>query len=417
MKSIILLIVVLLLISCSEREHLNPFDPENPYTHGAPTGLTVVSDRNRIDLSWDPMDINELSYYKIYRSADNYNLSLYDSVTADFNHWIDSPVEYDRVYRYAIRACTVDDIGNLSDTLKIIPGPVNLIIADFYNFYVLKLSYDGEHILTANYQDSPIAIEANSAQQKIFIADYWNEQIIINDWNLSSLNTFAIGDRPLDMAFDPQLNQLYILGLDKNQILICSATGVITDSLPAPASLAFGSHLCLDPTQRSLWISIPEKDTIFQVNLSESNQGSIHPGIIKPRKIYARPIEGGCWVATGAGIVNIDNKGNVNTYLSNYFVYDISINSENGDVYYTGYNKNTQEWETGYLNRAANFVPVPILGNATPYLYCIQVIPGTGQSGFLVLQGGTWNLLRFDKNGNQIGSIGWFSSWLDIALD
>ena len=417
MKFIIVPIIALLIISCSEREHLNPFDPENPDTHGAPTGLVIVSDRNRIDLSWDPMDINGLSYYQIFRSVDNYNLSLHDSVTANFNYWIDNPVEYDRVYRYAIRACTADDIGNLSDTLKIIPGPVNFIIADFYNFFIQKLSYDGAHILTTNYQDSPIAIEVSSTQQKIFIADYWNEQIIISNWNLSSINSFNLHDRPLDMAFDPQLNRLYILGLDKKQILIYSTTGMITDSLPAPTSLPFGSHLCLDPKQRSLWISVPERDTIFQINLSASNRISVHPGIHKPRKIYAGPIDGGCWAATSEGIVNIENDGSVNNYLSEYFIYDISINSENGDVYYTGYNKNTQEWETGYLNHAANFEPVPLLWNETPYLYCIQAVPGAGQSGFLVLQGGTWNLLRFDQNGNQIGAIGQYSSRLDIELD
>jgi len=417
MKFIIVPVIALFIISCSEREHLNPFDPENPYTHGAPTGLVIVSDRNRIDLSWDPMDINGLAYYEIFRAVDSSDLSIYDSVAANLNYWTDSPVEYDRVYRYAIRACTMDDISNLSDTLKIIPGPANFIIADFYNFAIQKLSYDGEHILTTNYQDSPIAIEASSTQQKIFIADYWNEQIIISDWDLSSINTFDLQDRPLDMALDQQLNQLYILGLDKNQIQIYSTTGVITDSLPAPTSLAFGSHLCLDPKQKSLWISVPERDTIFQVNLSESNQIFIHPEITKPRKIYAGPIDGGCWAATDTGIVNIENDGSVNTYLSYYFIYDISINSVNGDIYYTGYNRNTQEWETGYLNRAANFEAVPILDNETPYLYCIQVIPGEEQSGFLVLQGGTWNLLRFDKNGNQIGAIGWYSSRLDIELD
>jgi len=417
MKFIITPIIALLIISCSEREHLNPFDPENPDTHGAPTGLVIVSNRNRIDLSWDPMDINGLSYYQIYRSVDSYNLSLHDSVTANFTYWVDRPVEYDRVYRYAIRACTVDDVSNLSDTLKIIPGPVNFIIADFYNFSVQKLTYDGEHVLMTNYQDSPIAIETSVTQQKIYIADYWNEQIIISDWNLSTINILALHDRPLDIAFDPQFNRLYILVLDKKQILISSTTGMITDSLPTLTSLAFGSHLCLDPIQRNLWISVPERDTIFQVNLSESNQTFIHPGILKPRRVYAEPIDGGCWAATGAGIVNIENDGNTNVYLHEYFIYDISINSENGDVYYTGYHKNTKEWATGYLNRSANFEPVLLLGNETPYLYCIQAVPGVGQSGFLVLQGGSWNLLRFDKNGNQIGAIGQYSSRLDFELD
>jgi len=69
------------------------------------------------------------------------------------------------------------------------------------------------------------------------------------------------------------------------------------------------------------------------------------------------------------------------------------------------------------LNHAANFELVPLLWNETPYLYCIQAVPGAGQSGFLVLQGGTWNLLRFDQNGNQIGAIGQYSSRLDIELD
>jgi hypothetical protein len=107
----------------------------------------------------------------------------------------------------------------------------------------------------------------------------------------------------------------------------------------------------------------------------------------------------------------------VNTYLSNYFIYDISINAENGDVYYTAYNKNSRNWESGYLIRANGYEQCPILDNAITHLYCVQVIPGEGQGGFMVLQGGTWNLPRFDKNGKQIGAIGQYSSRLDIELD
>ncbi len=417
MTVIIIIAALLLMNSCSDRERTNPFDPNNPFTHGAPTNVRVKSHRNTIELRWSKMDVEDLSHYQIYRAKENAELDSFRTISADMNFFFDTPAKYDTRYRYAVQAFTEYDAGTLSDTVSIIPGPVNFVIADFYNFVVRKLTYDAEHIMAVNYFPSPIAVETHPQEGNIYIAEYWNQQITVTDPELNPINTLGLNDRPIDFALDAANQRLYVLGVDQNQLIILTTLGTYIESISLPFKLAVKSHICYDSLSSCAWISVSGRDSLFRVQINDTYQVHVYPGIIDPKKVYPDPIEGGCWAASDSGIVNIGKDESIDTYLKNYIIYDISINPTNGDIYYTGYRRTDQQWETGFLKRDADFEPVPILFDNLPYQYHIQVIPGDGQRGFLTRQFGSCNLLRFDNSGNNIGETGWYSSRLDIALE
>jgi len=54
---------------CSGRKRTNPLDPENPQTEGRPIGLRILSDGNRVQLSWDRVEIPGITGYQVYRKA------------------------------------------------------------------------------------------------------------------------------------------------------------------------------------------------------------------------------------------------------------------------------------------------------------------------------------------------------------
>lgn len=417
MTVIIIIAALLLMNSCSDRERTNPFDPNNPFTHGAPTNVRVISHRNTIELRWSEMDVDDLSYYQIYRAIENADLDSFCTLSADTNFFFDTPVDYDTTYRYAVQAFTAYDAGTLSDTVRIIPGPVNFVITDFYNFVVRKLTYDAEHIMADNYFPSPIAVETHPHEGNIYIAEYWNQQITITDPELNTINTLELNDRPIDFALDAANQRLYILGYDQNQLIIIMTLGTYIGSVPLPFQLALKSHICFDTLSSCAWISVAGRDSLFRVQLDDTYQVQAYPGIIDPKKVYPDPIAGGCWAATDSGIVNLSPDGHIRRYLEDRYITDISVNQQNGDIYYIAYQSDAKSWETGYLDRSLNYEARPILGTNIPDQYYIQVIPGDGQRGFLTMQTGSWNLLRFDNSGKKIGESGWYSSRLDIALE
>ena len=415
MRNLILVLICLFLLSCSDREHANPFDPENPNTKGAPTGVSVISNRDSVILSWNPMDVNDLLYYLVYRMAGEGDLATYDTVNVSERTFLDTKVVYDTKYSYAVQANTIFNEGILSNTVSIIPGPYNFWIADFYGFSVKRVTYDGAHILESDYFTSPIAIEADPKRNQFLIADYWNKCIYIIDKDFLECSIIDLEDRPIDIAMNSSEGKFYILFLEQNQLATYSISGEIIETVNLPFDVSFNTHLTYDSVASNVWISGDRADSVFQVVLTNSSPDlKIHIGIIDPVKIYADPLSGGCWVTSDSGIVRISDSGKMKIYKSNYFISDLSINPVNGDCYYIGYALENGLWETGCISDQRH---VKILGDDYPYLSRIQVVPGEGAQGFVVAQRGTWKIIRFDSTGKEIGELGSFDARLDFALE
>lgn len=417
MRNLILVLICVFLLSCSDREHANPFDPENSNTKGAPTGVSVISNRDSVILSWNPMDVDDLLYYLVYRTDGQDYITPYDSVNSSENAFLDVNIVFDLRYRYAVQANTIFDKGILSDTVSIIPGPYNFWIADFYGFSVKRVTYDGAHILESDYFTSPIAIEADPKRNQFLIADYWNKCIYIIDKNFTTSSFIDLEDRPVDIAMNSSEGKFYILFLEQNQLATCSIPEEIIETVTLPFDVSFNTHLTYDSVASNVWISGNRADSVFQVVLKNSTPVlEIHSGIVSPGKIYADPLSGGCWVTSDSGIVRISDYGVRQIYKRNYYIADLSINSINGDCYYIGYALENGLWETGRIIQGDQ-EPVEILGNEYPYLSRIQVVPGEGAQGFIVAQMGTWRIIRFDSTGNEIGELGSFDTRLDFALE
>ena len=56
-----------IFLGCSNREPLNPLDPNNPFTGGKPTGLSLIPIQNTVQILWDPIDLIDINNYTIYR--------------------------------------------------------------------------------------------------------------------------------------------------------------------------------------------------------------------------------------------------------------------------------------------------------------------------------------------------------------
>lgn len=417
MIKILLLVILLILSACSDRERANPFDPGNPDTHGAPVGLRIQSDRKKVELSWKRINVELLLHYNVYRTCNSGPLILYDTIPATQNILIDRSVEYDSLYTYRVQAVTESDSGALSESIRITPGHFNFIITDFYNYKVNNIGYDGNHSRYVKQFSAPIAIERIPGTRTYLLAEYLTRRVYYLSNDLEIFRELRLADRPLDLAVDSLREQFYVLGLENNRVSIYNFDGTQQGNIQLPFSLPFGSQVVYDPIHNFLWINIIDCDTLAGIRNVHSNPDFLYKIIPDAAYIYADPQNGGCWAASDSGIYYTADRLFTSRFLENYRIRDLSINPITGDVYYTGYNRDTHRWSTGYLERYTNYQQVEILGNDYPYLYRIKVIPASTYKGLLVFQISEWRLIRFGADGSKIGSHRWYGGWMDIVID
>lgn len=420
MKNFLLLCIMLLVLNCSDRDRSNPLDPTNPVTGGAPIGLFIKSNRDTITIQWNGMAVDDLESYRIYRGIGNNEPILFDEVGARSTDYKDTSVITDSVHQYTIQAVTTFSESEHSKVQTIIPGLINFWIADMsmYSGKLTRVSYDGAHMLGYENFLTLSSVAFNPQTRTAWISDIWAERLYELRTNMSVKKEIQLSSQPVDMAIDTTGEKLFMLLMNENSVHQLSFDGYLHESILLPTTVSRHCRLTYDDITSSVWISNYEESLVYRYKLDNPLDSLIvFTGVQDPRDIVPDPLDGGCWVATKAGITLIDDDGSISVYKDSLDIKDISLNSVNGDCYYVGKNSNTGQWETGRLIKQDSMQDEMILGNDYPYLHSIQVVPGQGPRGFLVSQAYAWKLLRFDHQWKKIGTMSGFNARLDFALE
>lgn len=420
MRYLLILLTGLMTVACSNRERANPLDPDNPITHGAPTGFQAVANRRNATLTWDPMVVDDLIGYNIYKSVAGEPFQV-TPVIPNSTRFQDLNLTYDTTYAYAVQAVTEWGESRLSPPDTLIPGPYNFWIADFYNSAVWRISYDGAHVLGREYFNSPDAVVYQPGEGRVWVADYYDRAVYYLDVHFTKIGPVALTGRPIDMAADTTSGTIHVLQKFPGLITQVSPDGTIRRTLGAPDSVDINAALAVDAAAGFLWFSNPVSPisgNIYRCDpFSSGGEWELMASLAYPRQIVADPTAGGCWVATDSGVVRIDIAGHLTSYLTDHRVLDISLNPVNGDCYYVAKTDGGEQWVVGYLTGQPSLQSVTILNNDYPNLANIQVLPGEEQAGFLVSQKFTGRILRFDPDGNLIGQLDGFDAYLEFALE
>ncbi len=388
MRYPLLLLTGLLAMVCSDRERTNPLDPHNPVTNGAPTGFQAVANRDTAFLSWDPVKVNDLLGYNIYRSVGS-ETTWQDImfVSPGRNRFQDLNLSYNTTYTYAVQAITERGESRLSPLDTLIPGPYNFWAADF-NSGVWRISYDGAHVLGREneYSNSPEAVVYQPGEGRVWVGNYYDQAVYYMDVHFTGIERIVLPGRPIDIVADTTAGCVFILQIAPDAIYQVTPAVTTLTTNEIPVRLDPDASFTLDLLSASLWLSTPtgSGDGIVYRLRPPTPGGSWEPAasISYPRQVVADPVAGGCWVASDSGVVRISTDGRLTTYLTDNRVLDISLNPANGDCYYIGRSHQDGQWQTGRLYGQPE--PEIILGADYSNLTGIQVLPGEGQTGFLV---------------------------------
>lgn len=396
MATFLLLFLLLTEINCSDRARLNPLDPSNPYSQGAPTGLRLFSHRHTVTLLWSPMQVNDLQQYYIYRSADQRRLARYDSIPAPVTQYMDLNVIYDRQYFYAIQAQTTYDESRLSNALSIVPGAFDIVVADYYKQNLIKITYDGNRMFESydGYTPTDLAI----MDDRVYFTNLWDNSLKYIDQS-GVVASFSLGEAPVDFAHDEHNQTIYVLTRDNNSLFTLSADGELRSREELEADIHFYSTCSYDPTLSCLWITDQSLDKIYRIDLARMALTLIADDIRAPDEFIIDRTNGGGWIASLDGIIHVHGDNSVEKSMTTHEIYDISRDERSGLLYYTGFSKENNGWEIGYSSGTIHTV----LYTSYAYIYKIKTVPETSGTGLVLIDGYKAEMIRLNASGGEIG--------------
>ena len=404
--------LILFLFSCSKRDRLNPLDVENPITGGKPTGLELVPIRDIVGISWNEININDLSAYIIYKSVNNTGLIEYATVSGFTTEYSDSAVSYYQNYTYAVQAETDYMVSPLSDTVSVTVGPYSIYVADFYDNSVRILSWDGSYLIKSKSVSSPRAIQYRKSDNRFIVADYYDKAVLLVSIDLNETEYIDIGDYPLDLDVNQLTNRIHVLTRN-GYIMKLDEEGEKIETLNAGMPFGWDAEISSDPISDGLWISNPDSGIVWfsPHNIGEKNVIRFS-GLDSPSSLSSF---GGCWVATHAGIVHLSPSGDSEILEPDIYVTDVEIDTMSKKCFYVGKDLAKNSWVAGKIDLETKFNTI-LLDSAYHYLHQIYPIPGETGTEFLIQESATWTLIRFDENGNKLGEMENFNSWLDFQI-
>ena len=404
--------LTLFLFSCSKRDRLNPLDVENPITGGKPTGLELVPIRDIVGISWNEININDLSAYIIYKSVNNAGLIEYATVSGFTTEYSDSAVSYYQNYTYAIQAVTDYMVSPLSDTVSVTVGPYSIYVADFYDNSVRILSWDGSYLIKSKSVSSPRAIQYRKSDNRFMVADYYDKAVLLVSIDLNETEYIDIGDYPLDLDVNQLTNRIHVLTRN-GYIMKLDEEGEKIETLNAGMLFGWDAEISSDPISDGLWISNPDSGIVWfsPHNIGEKNVIRFS-GLDSPSSLSSF---GGCWVATHAGIVHLSPSGDSEILEPDIYVTDVEIDTMSKKCFYVGKDLAKNSWVAGKIDLETKFNTI-LLDSAYHYLHQIYPFPGETGTEFLIQESATWTLIRFDENGNKLGEMENFNSWLDFQI-
>ena len=404
--------LTLFLFSCSKRDRLNPLDVENPITGGKPTGLELVPIRDIVGISWNEININDLSAYIIYKSVNNAGLIEYATVSGFTTEYSDSAVSYYQNYTYAVQAETDYMVSPLSDTVSVTVGPYSIYVADFDDNSVRILSWDGSYLIKSKSVSSPRAIQYRKSDNRFMVADYYDKAVLLVSIDLNETEYIDIGDYPLDLDVNQLTNRIHVLTRN-GYIMKLDEEGEKIETLNAGMPFGWDAEISSDPISDGLWISNPDSGIVWfsPHNIGEKNVIRFS-GLDSPSSLSSF---GGCWVATHAGIVHLSPSGDSEILEPDIYVTDVEIDTMSKKCFYVGKDLAKNSWVAGKIDLETKFNTI-LLDSAYHYLHQIYPFPGETGTEFLIQESATWTLIRFDENGNKLGEMENFNSWLDFQI-
>jgi sugar lactone lactonase YvrE len=292
--------IFLLLLSCGDRERVNPLDPLNPSTGGAPPGFSTVALDSRVELRWSPLALTGLRGFNIYRAERTerrggvFELVHGSPFPPGIGQAVDSSVVNRTTYDYKLLPLIEDyGEGTPSSLLPATPGPYFAVATDGWGGSVRKFSADmGASVWTVGGLYYPFSVSSDG--QDLWVTDLFGGLFrLAGDGTLLWRTTgfllplwVSVRANGTSAVADPILGVVTKLS-SEGQVEL-----TISEGLEGPSCVAFGP-------QGEIWVADPVAGRVNKYSSSGSLLRSF-TGCAEPRFVDVEATGGACWVGDPA---------------------------------------------------------------------------------------------------------------------
>jgi len=405
-----LLILAALAAGCSNRERANPFDPDNPATHGHPAGFVALAGDQAVTLQWNQASAPDLVGYQLYRAlaTDTGFVPISVVLPPSTTTFHDFGLLNGADHRYRLYFVFTSGRGPLPAEDVATPGPIVPWVTDYQAGTLARLTADGRHVaevLTPVAGGTPAAIDVDIQAGAIWVCDPTSGAVSFYRPVLQSLSVFRNGFQTPRAVVVDSVDHTAWVGDDGFDLV----QHVTSFGTPAGSSQFADSPLglALEPVTRALWICERAGNRVRQVN----GTGGWVTDMAAPTHVAVDSVTQFGWIssfastkvrvlsATGAPV---DSIGGFDGPIG------IAVDSRRGRVWVC--DPNVNQVLAFRRNRTLEFRVTGMAG-----AHEIAVDPESGEAWVTLGLGGA--VARLSTTGTVIRVLGGFAEPFGIALD
>ncbi len=323
---LLLLLVLPLAQSCTERERANPLDPRNPVTHGKPYPPRVVTGSRVAVLAWEPLDHVSLSGYRVERMDEGG--AFLPVGPGNLPRWQltlrDSPLEAGARYFYRLVILAAGrEIPSDSTECREGSGSAWFLAETRLLLVSSRMTAGVDTVTTLSWA---VAIDA-SPDGTAWAADYGSGLLLYLDADPSVAATIASQGYPVSVSTVDGSNRCWVVDTWAVELTQVSPGGILTRvTLPDyPFAVSCSGY------DGSVWVGHASGVSRYS---SEAVLDTTYPEPARPSRVSVCPADGSCWALNGLddSVVRLSADGGP-TMVLRYFDEPCDLSAETPDGY------------------------------------------------------------------------------------
>ncbi|NIR48876.1 hypothetical protein GWN42_24265 [candidate division KSB1 bacterium] len=304
---------------------------------GRPTGLKIVSIQDTVTLSWNSIDLDDLTGFQVYRKSEMQSDFVPIHLNpSDENAFQDSDIDFGIEYSYQVSAVGIGFESARSDSVTVEPGPTFTWVGDNSTRGIFKLTHDSRHRILSVGQFATITdLESNPKTGEVWLI----ERISLVNGNVRKISPEGRVQEivvrftaPEDGAMDAVTGAFWIADSRNGLVVKLDSTGNQMFSLTE-----FSNPVALSVDQRNggCWLANQETNEVVKVSSDGMEIDYSHVELSALQTLVVNSSDGSVWISDSSRVLKVDENGDPVLEISETFefVSVLAVDDLTGDLW------------------------------------------------------------------------------------
>ena len=293
----LLVLGAITIAGCSDRDRLNPLDPANVLTGGAPQQFVALAGDGTAELRWRPPPTSLVFGFRLSRRVGTATtFTLLAELAPDVDHYIDGGLANDVDCTYRLSYLLQGDVASAPAEATARPGLARPWVADYNSRAVVRLTPDGRYVaerFTGSMQ-SPAALDVDQTTGQVWVCDPSGRRMwrITPGGGIEEIGSLA---KPVAIEVDPVRGRAWICDQGLGALQSFDRTNPVSPRVDI-RGLGMPISVGVDPTDGSAWVAERDSARIRHIGLSGNSIGSTH--VLAPSRVAVDSATRRVWITS-----------------------------------------------------------------------------------------------------------------------